>query len=189
MVEETRTRTRTKTKSKSQVLSPVLTVTLKPRRVVYPAVVVARIHGSNNIVAAGAYVSGFTEAVNLSNYKTSSYSTRQKFAFSDIQYNSGSTRNGTAGGTFTSFGLRDHQGGPELSGYDLDFRSTLKNGSGFSRLFDISANITTVNIEIGIQINIDIGIDDPIVIPDIGGEGGWNIKIDDWDEEVVPITL
>ncbi len=194
MVQETRTRTRTKTRTKSRslVLSPSLTITLQPRRVVYPAVVVAKIHGLNNIAASGAYVSGFTEAVNLSNYKTSSYSTRQKFPFSKITYTDGSTRNGTASGTLTSFGLRDHQGEAGLNGYDLDFRATLKDGSGFDRKFDISASITTVNIEIGIQINIDIGLGEggPIIIPDIGGGGGgWNIKVGDWEEVIVPITL
>ncbi len=191
MVQETRTRTRTKTrtKSKSLVLSPSLTITLQPRRVVYPAVVVAKINGLNNISAAGAYVSGFTESVNLSNYKTSPFSTRQKFSFSEVKYEAGSPRNGSATGTFTSFGLRDQQGGPELSGYDLDFRATLKDGSGFSRSFDISSSISTINIEIGIQINIKIGLEEPIVIPDVGGEGGWKIDVGEWDEVVIPITL
>lgn len=196
MVEETRTRTKTKTKTKatSLPLSPSLTVYMYPERVVYPAVVDAYVQGANNISSAGAYVTGFTESVFLATRTTSIYSTVQKCTFSSLVYDEGSTRNAHLVGTFNCFGLREQEDEQDISGYTLDFRSTLVDGSLFEKSIVIDKNISTVNVELGIEILVQVGEmapgnNEPIIIPDVTGSGGWQVEVGNWEDVIVPIEL
>lgn len=192
MVEETRTRTNTKIPTKT--LSPTLTLLLEPQRVVYPAVVDAYVEGMHNITSAGAYITGFTESIFLGTNKTSIYSTIQKCTFTQQIFDEGSTKNGHLIGNFNCFGLHDEQDMQAISGYTLDFRSVLRDGSLYEQSIVIDKNITTVYIEIGVEIRVQVGSlspgnNDPIIIPDVEGESGWDIEVGEWEDVVVPIEF
>ena len=201
MIEQTRSKTKTKTKTKTKADAdalidayPNLVITLQPLRVVYPAVVTAKIIGLERISSAGAYVVGFSEGVFLSTGKTSIYSTTQKFTFTERTFNEGSSTEGYLRGNFNCFGLRYRDEGTPITGYTLSFRSILIDGSDFIEDRDISNKIRQIELEIGLEILVDLGDtgvggDDPYVIPDVKGEGGWDVKVDEWEEVIVPIEF
>lgn len=199
MIEQTRSKTKTKTKTKAEAEAlieayPNLVLTLAPLRVVYPAIVTARVKGLERVSSAGAYVVGFTEGVFLSTSKTSIYSTTQKFTFTERKFNDGSTTEGYLRGKFNCFGLRERAEGEAISGYTLSFRSILIDGSDFIEDRNISNNIHQIELEIGLEILVDLGQgtssgDDPFVIPEVQGGGGWDVKIDEWEDVIVPIEF
>lgn len=200
MIEETRSKTKTKTKTKTKAdevalidAYPSLKLVLQPERVVYPAVVTAYVQGMNRLSSAGAYITGFTEGVFLSTKSTSIYSTTQMFTFSERTFYEGSSENGYMKGYFNCFGLRERAEGEDISGYTLSFRSVLIDGSEYNLDRDVSHNISEVEIEIGIQLEVSLGTgaesDDPIVIPDVQGSGGWDINIGEWEDVIIPVDL
>lgn len=201
MIEETRSKTKTKTKTKTKAEEkalidafPSLKLVLQPQRVVYPAVVTAYVEGMNRISSAGAYVTGFTEGVFLATNRTSIYSTTQMFTFTERTFYDGSSENGYLRGTFNCFGLRERADNEDISGYTISFRSVLIDGNPFQLDRDVSHNISEVEIEVGIQIQISLGAnqtaeDTPIVIPQVEGSGAWDVNVGEWEDVIIPIEL
>ena len=184
-----------------------LTVTARPRDVVYPVSVDVVVYGMDNIASAGAYITGFSGGFDFSTGRSAKSSVTHKVTFSERKYDPGSTTDGTMRGTFTSFGLRNELGSSragdddtraELTDYTFEFRAVLINGEVFTEIRSINNLITEVNQDGRLTITIEVGqnlsgtdVDPPIKIPDVepvGSEDGmWQVNVGDWEEVVVPI--
>ena len=176
-----------------------MTVTVRPRDVVYPVTVDVVVHGMDDIVSAGAYITGFSGGFDFSAGKPSNSSVTHKVTFTERIYDSGSTSDGIMVGYFNTFGLRPEDGA-ELSNYTFEFRAALINGEIYTETRNIDKLISEItedgHLTILIHIGQDVGgggTDPPIEIPDVepvgGDDGMWHVDVGDWDEVVVPIDI
>jgi hypothetical protein len=168
-----------------------LTVYVTPQNAVYPVKVVAVVEGIDKVASAGAYITGFSDGVHIASYTTSQTPTIQKVTFTNREFDDGSTKNGRLRGEFTSFGLRGKtKADLQLDGYLFDFRAVLVDGQNFTETRPINTRIVEVGEGREYYIEIRVGFEnDPIVIPDVHGTGGWNVEVGDWEEVIIPIIF
>lgn len=176
-----------------------LTWTVRPTPLVYNVNVKVSVQGLDKVNSSGAYVSGFSQGVRLSDGEPLDMPVTHKLTFSDRYFDVGSNATGYMTGSFRSFGLVDH-GQSASTDYEMDFRAVLSDGSNFRDIRPLRGKIKEYQAEFTVSFEIDVGFDGsggsdgPIVIPDVGppddpGGGGWQVLVGDWDEEIIPIGM
>ena len=185
-------------KSELLMMEDAMTVTVIPRSVVLPVKVDVVVLGIDDIVSAGAYITGFAGGYDFSSRRASEDAVTHRLTFSERSFFDGSDKNGTLKGEFQSFGLRKQDG--RRSGYKFEFRAILSDGSAFEETRDIDELITEASEDGHLVIRIHIGTDTesggtnpPIVIPDVepvgGDEGMWKVDVGGWEEVTVPVDF
>ena len=136
--------------------------------------------------SAGGYLCHFAAGVYLANGKT----LREDAIFS-IDFNQKDMTSKTDGyfsNTTAGFGFYNDIFPPAVSGYSFDFFAVLADNTGYRNKLGIDDRITSHN---GIfdELNIDINICPGVDLPDVEGEQAWNIGVNEWENEEVPIDL
>lgn len=185
-------------KSEMMKMENDMTVTVRPRSVVYPVTVDVTVYGLDDVISAGAYITGFAGGYDFSAKRPTSEAVIHKLTFTKRTFFDGSDKDGTLQGQFQSFGLRPQSG--QITDYEFEFRAILIDGTAFEETRNIDNLITEVTEDGHIAIQVFIGADiggggsnPPIVIPDVepvGGEDGmWHVDVGDWEEVVVPVDF
>jgi hypothetical protein len=161
------------------------TIELSPKRVISMFHVKVHVKGlkyaKNNTIAllrgmAGAYYPGLD--------KYSSFSVTHMFNLNSRIYDDITNTDGTISASLLTFGIHERESNPDAK-YYLDLIFTLINGQKYSVSFDITDKLK-VSEDVQIELNLDLEIELPTII---GEDGGFDIDVDDWDEEVVVIPI
>lgn len=173
-----------------------MTVIVKPQPVVYKVKVVARVKGINNITSAGTYITGFADNFRICDNAPGPEIATHMMTFTERKFDDGSTTEGTLTGSFMSFGYHRSSTG-KLEGYKMSFRAALTNGKIFEETRVINGQIKDYIVDGVLQISIDLGGDTtgenvPFDIPDVPGgdeSEGWQVKVNEWQTEVIPVEF
>ena len=184
-----------------------MTIIVHPHDVVYPLIVSVTVEGLNNVVSAGAYITGFAGGFDFSKIdydiigfpfcigSADTTSVTHRVNFDNNTLLDGSTRKGTLEGHINTFGPRIPWA---CSGYTLEFRALLIDGTIFTATRDVSGNMYDIseNGQRHYMVYAGVGSEGsqnpPIIIPDVepvAEGGGWQINVGDWDEIVVPVGM
>lgn len=198
----TRARTKANTKSaasqpaETRAFMPILTINVNPTPLVYEVNVRVAVHGLDNVLSSGAFITGFAYGVHLCDGSPINRAITHKVTYYDREFDAGSTTDGHLIGKFHSFGIHD-TGSATHSGYEMDFRAILPDGSTYSTTRSLDNHIELFEKDHTINFNINIGYnngfaDEPIEIPTIApqpDDGGWQVNVGEWSEEIIPIEM
>lgn len=179
-----------KERTLTKISNSDLTIRLYPERIVHEVIVTAYIKGISNIASAGSYVSGFAGSVFVASGGYPNTGITQKVAFTEKVFLDKSSNLGYLRGTFYCFGPK---GGfdTKLENYSLIFRSVLNNGQIYELNYSLDEkNIKFTNRKYNTDIECTVATpEDPIIIPDVGGNDGWHVTVGEWEDITVPIDF
>lgn len=151
-------------------------------------VINTRLHATHidKAASAGGYLGHFAAGVYLASGKT----LREDaiFAINFEQKDMTGATEGYFSNTSVGFGFYEDVFPPAVSGYSFDFFAVLADNSGYRNKMGIDDKISTHRGAFD-ELNIDIDIYPGAELPDVEGNQAWNIGVNEWENEEVPISL
>lgn len=173
-------------------------VGVEPLRKVHQFNIVVRIKGLNNArMPALIDLLGIAESFNIKEDKNSRLIAAQQFTMNNRKYDSDSRKDGTISGTIYTWGFLgekpDEANVQRDSPVQLDFLFMLVDAEKtlVRRLVDVTSLIIFQAETSGATtLNLEVELPDPLpeVVPEGGGNSGFETEIIDWDVIEVPLN-
>ncbi len=174
-------------------------VGLEPLRKVHKFNIVAHVKGLNNArMPALVDLLGIAESFNVKEDKNTQIVSVQQFTLNNRTYDNGSRKNGTISGTIYTWGFLgekpDETNVQRDSPVQLDFLFMLVDAEKtlIRQLVDVTSLIVFQHETNGATtMNLYVELPDPLpdVVPEGGGNSGFETEIIDWDIIEVPLNI
>ena len=139
----------------------------------------------DKVASAGGYLCHFSSGIRMTGGHPLAQDASYKVSFEDLVETG--DRKGYFYKEFLGFGLYDGCFEP-IEGYSFDFFAVLADGSGFRERKWVDNNITWYYGPYH-ELYIVVEVWPHIIIPDVRGNQGWNIGVDEWANEDIYVIL
>lgn len=185
-------------KNPSMQESMEILVGLEPLRKVHQFNIVVRVKGLNNArMPALIDLLGIAESFNINEDKNSRVTAAQQFTMNNRKYDSDSRKDGTISGTVYTWGFLgekpDETNVQRDSRVQLDFLFMLVDAEKtlVRQLVDVTSLINfQAETNGAATLNLEVELPDPLpeVVPEGGGNSGFESEVIDWDIIEVPLN-
>ena len=169
----------------SRQASRSVIATLMPRNVVYTIKVIVHVQNIYNVRSARASLTGLADGYRFGTLSPTTTTATQLLEDWSIAHDADNPMNGTLTATIHSFGLpANHSGLPAANHFQLslllvDNRTKLDYDFAVGNRFEQKDNV-----ELSLLLEESIAQPLPDVKPEGGHDGGFDVKVDDWGDEV-----